>query len=232
MNIRVLVVTSDRYLWALRPFHYLFDVFWSTLQPVLVAGYTPPPFPLPPNFQFQSIDPRPYPAEMWSDGLILFLRGLPDSHVVLMLEDYWLCRRVDTQGVNSLADYIHGKQEVLRMDLTNDRLYAGGMFDVEPWGHYDIIETPPGTPYQMSLQAGIWNRERLLEVLQPGKTPWQVEVETGADAMQGLRVLGTRQSPIRYINAFKSGDAENALNLGGLPQEHADELNRRGWLLR
>jgi len=117
---------------------------------------------------------------------------------------------------------------VLRLDLTEDRLYAGGMFDVEPYGHYDIIETPPGTPYQMSLQAGIWRRTMLLELLQPGMSPWAVELQNSPP--ENMRVLGTRQNPVRYANVFKGGNPDELLNLDQIPGEHVEYMRGQKWI--
>jgi len=201
--LRVFVITSDKYLWALQPFSFLFNIYWSTLQPVVVAGYQRPKQPLPSNFNFIQLDTVDYPPEKWSDGLIRFLRAMDDDWFVLLLEDYWLCRTADTSGIATLYEYVKDKKDVLRLDLTADRLYAGSMFDLESWGHYDIIETPCDTPYQMSLQAGIWNRRLMLNMLQPGKSAWETEIHLHPP--DGMRVLGTRQLPLKYANAILKG---------------------------
>ena len=98
----------------------------------------------------------------------------------------------------------------MRIDLTTDRLYAGGMRDVGYVAHYDIIEAP-GSQYQMSLQAGIWNRKLLIEVLEAlpkdKHSAWDVELE-GTTIVNNnnmkYRVFGTRQYPVRYINGVDS----------------------------
>lgn len=217
----VVVLTSDYYLWALQPFSYLFNVYFSSLQPVVVGGFRKPEFQLPPNFIFMSLDKENYPPEKWSDGLIRLLNHVPDSHVLFMLEDYWLCRTVDMRGLDACFTYILNKPDVLRIDLTSDRLYAGGMFDVEAYGSYDIIETPFETPYQMSLQAAIWNRRLFLELLEPGKTAWETEIHTKPP--NSMRVLGTRQLPMRYANAILKGKLDRD-QLKYIPLEHRDVL--------
>lgn len=218
-DLRVFVEVSDKYLWTLRPFAYLFNVYWSSLQPVVVAGYARPGFRLPDNFVFHQISERNYPAEKWSNGMIEFLSANSDEHFVLLLCDYWMSRTVDTSGVKSLHEYMKYKSNVLRMDLTADRLYAGGMFDLEGWGHYDIIETPHGTPYQMSTQAGIWNRKLMLDILVPDRTAWDVEI--GTQPPGHMRVLGTRQLPVRYANAIKKGVIDPD-QIQSIPQPHLD----------
>ncbi len=228
MQLKVLVATSDKYLWAMQAFANLFNTYWSAQQPVTVVGYTPPEFQLPDNFTFYSIRSPEYPQGQWSDGIIEYLANEPEDMFTLMLDDYWLCRTVDVAGVATLGDYLAEHPTVLRLDLTTDRLYAGGMFEVESFGHYDIIETPEGTPYQMSLQAGIWRKALLLSLLERGKSPWEVELHTSPPA--SMRVLGTRQWPCRYINVFKGGDPGQTLNVEQLTAEHRDYLGRQGWL--
>lgn len=227
MNIPVYVCTADKYLWALRPFSYLFNIFWSSMQPVTILGYNTPDFALPPNFDFMSLG-EDGGQKQWSDGIIRALRGMTDDLLVLLLDDYFLCRKADNTGVATLADYVYQHPNVLRMDLTTDRLYTGGMFDVESYGHYDIVETPPGSSYQMSLQAGIWRRIKLLELLQPGMSPWEVELQTSPP--EEYRALGTRQNPVKYTNVFQGGNPDNLLNLEQLPKEHVDYMRGQGWL--
>jgi hypothetical protein len=201
----------------------LFNRYWSTGQPVIVVGYKRPDFDLPPNFDFYSIAPTSYPAKKWSTGMIEFFQSdLAPDLFVWLLEDYWLCRTADVTGVATLADYVAMRPGVLRLDLTTDRLYNGDKFDVESFGHYDIIETPAGSPYQMSLQAGIWRKSHLLRILKAGRSPWKVEINTSPP--ENMRVVGTRQYPVRYLNAFKGNDPETPLNLDQLTSEHRSNV--------
>ena len=224
--MRVVVLTCDLYLWAMRPFAYLFNTYWSSLQEVVVGCYTFPKWDLPDNYNLISLGKDPGGGN-WSDGLIKLLEQLPDELIVFMLEDYWLTRTADTQGIRSLGDWMRAHPEVLRVDLTTDRLYNGQMVDSNiHWGHYDLVETPFESPYQMSFQAGIWRRESLLSLLQPGKSPWEVEMYT--QPSQTMRVLGTRQWPLRYLNALKSGNEGEVLNLEELESHHREVISQ--WL--
>lgn len=229
----VYVITSEKYHWALRPFCYLFNIYWSTLQQVTVVTDAPIKIDLPPNFTQKSIsEGQPLPQENWSNGIIYMLNHMPSSHFVLLLEDYWLVRTVDHQGIKTLHELAIKHPDILRIDLTDDRQYSGQMKDAGYYGHYDLVETPGESPYQMSLQAGIWSRDLLLSIIKPNMSPWQVELEISPDLhnRDDIRVIGTRQRLIRYVNVFKGGDSEKALNLEGLPKEHLNELRRRGWL--
>lgn len=219
--VPVFITTCAKYSWLIRPQAYLLNMYWSTMQPFTVVGFEFPDFELPANFTFCSLYPESCPAEEWSNALIHFLSMRDEYLFVLLLDDYWPIRKVDNVGIETLAEYMRIHDDVLRMDLTDDRLYAGGRFDVDSWGHYDIIETPFETPYQMSLQAGIWNRKLMLNVLVPGKSPWETELHT--QPPEGMRVLGTRQMPMRYANIYKNGEIIQE-QLDRVPQEHREAI--------
>ncbi len=232
MSVRVYVMSNQKYNWALQGFAYLFNIFWSELQEVVVVTDVEPSFELPPNFSVKSMNAgKPLPKEKWSDGLIFMLQKIPDDVFVLLLEDYWLIRKADNAGVDTLADYMRAHKEILRMDLTDDRQYNGHMKDIGAWGHYDLVETPNDSEYQMSLQAGIWNRDKLLSVIRPELDPHQVELYLSHTLHErgDLRVLGTRQRPVRYANLYYQGKVQpDQIRL--IPEEHRKELAKRGWI--
>jgi hypothetical protein len=90
------------------------------------------------------------------------------------------------------------------------------------------VETPPGSSYQMSLQAGIWRLRLLLDLLQPGMSPWAVELQTSPP--EDYRALGTRQNPVKYANVFQGGNPDTLLNLGQIPAEHVEYMKGQEWL--
>jgi len=222
--IRVFVYTSDVYQWCLKPFCYLFNQYWSELQEVVIGGFTPPQFPLPSNFTFHQIDKNPYPKEKWSNGLIKLLQDFHDDVFVLMLEDYLLCRTADCAGVSTLASYMREHEDVVRFDLTADRLHGQGMRDIESYGHYDIIACDKDAPYEMSLQAAIWNRRNFLSLLKPDHDPWMTEMYIDM-TKQSYRVLGSRQWPVRYSNLMLKGDVMN-YELEHIPEPHRSVVER------
>ena len=222
LPLRVFLLTCRKYAWTLRPFSYCFNLFWSSLQPVVVGGFEPLPFPLPPNFTFHQIDTYDYPARIWSNGLIKLLNEVPDDYLVILFDDYWLCRGVDHGGVLTLLDYMRQHPNVVRFDLTADRLYGHMMKDIEFYGHYDIVECAEDAPYQFSFQAAIWNKKLLLELLVPDKSPWEVEIYTNMVG-RGMRVLGSRQWPVRYANAMNLGKLDRG-QIDRIPEPHRSEV--------
>ena len=230
--MRVIVRTCDKYLPALRPFSWLFNKYWSPNQPVVVGGFTPPDFELPTNFSFHSIGSKgDYPVERWSDGLIAFLKAIPDEVFVLMLEDMWMPRHVDVEAVQNLCRYMHQFKRVLKIDLCADRLYTGKATDYGAFHRLDLVLSDRASEYQMSLMPGLWRKELLLRHLVPGETPWQVEKQgtPRVAADKSAIVLGTRQWPVRAMSVFRRGDATK-LHLAGLREGDVTKLRKMGYL--
>jgi len=226
--MNVIVFTSDSHNWCLKPFSLLFNKYWSENQRVDIAGYTDPELDLPPNFKFYSIAKPQYNKARWADGAIKFLRSVEYTHSVILLEDYWLCRSVCTSDIDTLLDFcVYCGDNILRVDLTADRLYAGGCKDYGYWNKFDIVQAK-GAPYELSLQAGLWNIKSLLSVLEDletgYKSAWDVELK-GTEIVIGrnMNIFGTRQYPMRYVNALNNAQGKKT-NFLGLIQEDIDMI--------
>lgn len=238
--MRVVVLTSDKYLNALKPFSYLFNRHWGSEQPVLVAGFTPPSFGLPSNFLFHSIGRfEDYPIGKWSDALIKLLNEIDDEAITIMLEDYFITRPVDRRAVQMLYNYALQFKYVLRIDLTTDRLFAhgprypGDIPDYGYCGYLDLIRSEPTSQYHMSMMTGIWRRDNLLKVLISDETPWQVEMDGTRRVMvehaHDMLVLGTRQWPVRHCLGYRGGDSSN-MNLSAILPEDVAAMKELGYI--
>ena len=229
--MKVVVCSSEKYLWALRPFAYLFNKFWSQMQSVDVVTGVRPAFDLPGNFNVVSpSNGLPIAKNNWSDALITYLGRCKYNKFVLLLEDYWLVRIVDVGGVSTLLDYMRRNPDIVRMDLTADRQFSGQAKDAGFYGHYDLVETPSPSEYQLSLQAALWDRAGFLSVLQSNWSAWDVEL-TGTHSLNesDYRIFGTKQHPVRYANALHRDDNKGVIELqmdqiSAIPAEHLNHI--------
>jgi len=212
---RVVVSTCDKYIEAVRPFAYLMDKYWDNPPDVVVLGFTPPSFKLPPNFEFVSVGRQEdYPVTKWSDQLIDGLNMIPDEVFVFMLEDMWITRHVDTRVMTMAYDYMRQFEYVARLDVTGDRWCAFDENGKRPGlhgklGHVDLVTSNPDGQYHLSTMPAFWRKKHLLRVLIRGESPWQVELE-GTPRLGALRnemiVIGTNAWPLKNTLAFRGGD--------------------------
>lgn len=226
--MKILVCTSNQSAWTLHAFSLLWNRFVHPTHEVTVLCESLESLSkLPANFKPVQAG-ETWPKEQWTNGLIRYLNSIPDQQVLIMLDDYWLLRQVDWAGLLLLELYMKSRANVLRMDLTADRMFAlGPRYPhedpiYETCGHFDLV-CRPQTQYQMSLQPGLWNKSALLNILQDNWDPWEVEL-AGTPRVNESQfvVVGTRQDPIRIVNALKY--KFDKVNLTGLSDEIVDWL--------
>jgi len=142
--MKIIVTSCNKSAWTLKPFSYLFNIFWSSLQNVTIVTEQIPPFALPPNFTFHTVHldkSNGWPRERWTDGLIKYLHSITDQQVLIMLDDYWLIRTVDHKGIGTLSEYMRDHPNVTRIDLVADRLFVPGCVDKPfPYNDYEMYD--------------------------------------------------------------------------------------------
>ena len=211
----------------------------------VICGFSELPTPLQlPGYKFYSIGKfKAYPAKKWSDALINVLDNVAAEVFILMLEDYWLSRPTDKKAIWMIYDYMLQFQNVVKFDLTDERLYSGtppegynqfywGFNTYDTLGYLDLIKSDPASQYHMSLWGGMWRRDLLRELIVPGETAQQIEMSDRIYKHPEWLVLGTRQCPMLHINAVQRGawNPHERTGLPGLKSTDREELRERGYL--
>lgn len=243
--MQVLVIAGEPMYHCLSPFMYLFDKYaggsFGSPFEIVVCGFSKPTYHLEIQTDFYSIgDFADWPASRWSDQLMKILDDVADRQFILMLEDYWLVRQVDTCAVRMLFDYAKQFKNVLKIDLATDRLYINGganfLYGKNTYdhvGYLDLVKSPPRTPYQMSLWGGIWNQDQLRKVLIPGETAQDIEIAGTSRVTDDQLVLGTRQAPLLHGNIYQSrnnGKPIYADHGWAIKLDDMALMRREGWI--
>jgi hypothetical protein len=211
------ILTNNHHLFLLPGFAHLWNKYCGSQ--VVVFGFDKP-IGLPNNFYFQSLGAQ-LPASKWSNGLIQMLDRIGHLHFILMLEDYWLYQSIDANRINKLANLMN--DDILRIDLSGNRASYKSAVEIMP----GIVETPLGTPYQMSFQAAIWHKDNLRRILRNGENPWQSEIE-GSKRVDNLRVLGTRPATMHYQPVWRT--QQQRWQLDKMKTNDIEYLKGQGWL--
>jgi hypothetical protein len=239
-GLRVLITTCDSYLWLLEPFAHQFNKYWSPKQEVVVGVFALPEkygITLPDNFTIHQIQEKDIPKEERSTGFIKFFNQIDDEFFIWMLEDFWLVDDVDVDGIELLFKYMQEHPNVLRVDLTIDRVKAGKPF--KELERLTLIEAPRGTRYRWSHQAAIWNKNWTLRYLRPGEGSSHEPIETHCthrlnNDPYGPLVLGTMNWPIKYSHVIaKNRSDRHWLMLNTkipMPVEDIKELRDLGYI--
>lgn len=188
------------------------------------------------------------PARDWSNDTLAILKQIPERNVIILLEDYFVYAHPDQRLLDRSVELL-GKHNAtfLRLacfpsDHFEDYAYDAMKDDAE------FVVTRKEARYRVNLQAGIWNREKLMQLIVPGESPWKFETEgtkrsretdevyLGVKETKGLRYV---HGPIPYLcTALSRGvwmrDAIELcrehgieLNTGERPIESASEYRKR-----
>lgn len=118
----------------------------------------------------------------WSQSAQLMLSDLRTTYVLTFLEDYLITAPVDGALVEALVNEMHetGAEFI--------RFRRSPHAKVPAAGHPLLGELPPGVPYRVSLDIGLWRRETLLSLLRDGETAWDMEIAGSrrSDALPGF----------------------------------------------
>ncbi len=238
-EMEVIVLTSNEYLHCLHPFAYLFNKFWGATQPVKVVRYEHRPRGLSGNFSNFSIGVQA--NYTWSSGLIKYLHHHNEPLVLLMLEDYFIDKPVDTETIKGAWEYMKQNPSVAKIDLSGDRYKVAHTFFQDTF-----IISKTDAPFQTSVQAAIWRKDFLLQFLEPSENAWQFEkkgTKRVIEARQsgefdGLilgysdgQLLGHKESPLSYVNA-KGGEGTqpDKWDFKKIPEWMVKELRIKGVL--
>lgn len=238
--MQVIVMTSDFGSHTLKGFTHQWLKYFQPHydHSVVVCGFSNPSLS---HFLFHSIGRQEdYPTSKWSDALLEVLDEVAEDVFLLLLDDYWLVRPVDTRAVGMCYHYMKQFKYVAKFDLTTDRLFAEGggkyLFGYHTYDtleYLDLIKSTPGSPYHMSLWGGLWRRDLLKRVLVPGETAQQIELNGTSRLSQfgdEMLVLGTRQAPMRHANVVQGGkwNQDAMVGLPALKECDLKELREAG----
>jgi len=237
--MQVIVMTSDAQQARTIPaFWYLWSKYFHGLHHTrITCGFT--------HFDcdshFYSIgNYSDYPVNKWSDALIKVLDNVADEVFLLMLDDYWLIRQVDTEAIRMMYDYMHQYQNVLKMDITHERLFAegGGKYlfgnhTYDRLGYLDLIKSNYQSPYHMSLWGGLWRKDLLRSILIPSESAQDIEIAGTRRLIEfedKMLVLGTRQAPLLHANVIQRGDWSEDETVGLPAIRDKEQLKKLGYL--
>ena len=162
----VLVSSCDAYADIWRPHFELFFRYWPDC-PWRVCLVTN---------QMRCEDPRVVslpvgPSRGWANDTGVALEAVDTDYILYTHEDFLLDRRVRTDRVLELLEYLHAS------GAGYVRLYpCPGPDDDEPDAP-SLGRIRPGSMYRVSLQVALWRVSTLRALLKPGEDAWEMEVK-------------------------------------------------------
>jgi len=161
----VVMFSCERYAQAWRPFFTLFNRYWSDCPYERYLGTNQGSYPDVMTLQTGEDGT----AKSWTTSLRKVLAAIPNDYVIFFQEDFLLERPVDTLLVRKLLRHAMD-YDVGCLRLFPEPVPTGQWRECEALGTIGVFDD-----FRLSLQASIWKRSLLLDLLVDGEDPWVTE---------------------------------------------------------
>ena len=167
--------------------------YWPQFETydVTILGYKEPQFALPENVAFHSMGYHD-PVELWAKDIRTYLEGIPDKHIIYLMDDCPVSGPVDEFLLEYCKALVNNDLtgRIGRVNLTEDasRKYHHVVHNHED---FQLIELDQQAEYRLSTQESIWNKEYMISYLKDEMTPWEFETKNNPKG-DGYRILGTK----------------------------------------
>ena len=106
----------------------------------------------------------------WTKGLREFLRQIPDEQILLMIDDCFIRCPVDEKRVEEASRILKGNIALMNFEKSWDE--SDLPTEYEGWK-----KRRHGSRFEVSLMCGLWQKDKLLKVVERDCDPWTIEEE-------------------------------------------------------
>jgi hypothetical protein len=196
-NTALLVLSCDKYRDIWQPFFDFLFRFWNDCPYPIYLGTNEQSFE---NSRVRTI--LSGKARDWSNDTISILKQIPERNVIVLLEDYFVYAHPDQQLLERATDLLQTEQATfMRIACFPSDHFVDYAYD-EMKSNKEFVVTRKEARYRVNLQAGIWNKEKLMKLIVPGESPWAFEIEGSKRSRATDEIyLGIKETPgVRHVH--------------------------------
>lgn len=157
----ILVCSCDKDTDLFEPFKHCIEKYWFNHPKIIYTTETIK------NPYYETIS-KNYPLEKWTKRIRETLKEIPDNEILLMIDDIFIRDKVDTDRIEYAREHLKGNIAMFNFEKVFN------MEDKES-GLDGFKIRKKGSEYELSLMCGLWNKEKLIDILEEDSDPWQVE---------------------------------------------------------
>jgi hypothetical protein len=201
--MKVLVATSNKYSFLLKPYSVLFNKYWPG-QDVVFLGFEESKdiIPdLPENFSFHSLGYQESFNGLWTDPLIPYIDSIPDEYFVFTVEDMMPMQPVDQDKMDTLEFEI-------KNSFAEKALLDSHMLPLCESYKSGLVKLSQDADYRTTLHPAIWRKEYFRRYLKPGMSAWDFEVKNMPESKidkATILLLDQTKNLFEAANVYRKG---------------------------
>lgn len=157
--MKILVLSCDKNEDTFKPFHYLMEKNWKEHPKIIYATETIA------NPYYETIAVN---NPIWSERIKETLKQIEDNEILLLVDDIFIRKPVDTKRIDYARDHLKGNIAMFNFEKSFD-------LGDEETSLEGFKKRKHGSNYEVSIMCGLWNKEKLMKVIEPKSTIWEVE---------------------------------------------------------
>jgi glycosyltransferase involved in cell wall biosynthesis len=161
MNVSVLVMSCDAYSDLWKPFNTLYKKHWEHPYKTYIGTETKE------CEYFETIKA----VGSWTSRVRQTLEKIDSEYVIFLLEDFFFHKKVNQERIEALIPHFNERTAVFNFELNKDTKTVGNAVE-------GFKKRLNNQIYLCSCQPSLWNRCKLIELLQKDMTPheWEVQI--------------------------------------------------------
>ena len=159
--MKILVLSCDKDEDLFYPFRYCIEKYYPNHSEIIYSTETIK------NPYYKTIC-KNYPLEQWTRRIRETLKEIPDNKILLMMDDIFIRKPVDTKRIDYARDNLKGNIAMFNFEKvfnTEDKESGLEGFKIRQ----------KGSEYELSLMCGLWDKDKLIHILEKDSDPWDVE---------------------------------------------------------
>lgn len=160
--MKILVLSCDKNEDTFEAFHHCIEKYYPTHPEIIYAteGVVNP--------YYKTICVN-YPLELWTKRIRETLKQIDDNVILTIMDDEFIRKPVDTERIDYLQTQLKGNIAAFYFEKSFDS-------NDEETSIKGMKKRQHGSNYEVCINCGIWDKEKLIDVLSRDSDPWDVEL--------------------------------------------------------
>lgn len=160
--MKILVLSCDKSEDLFEPFHHCIEKYWKGHPEVIYAMETIK------NPYYKTIC-YDIPLERWTERIRKTLADIDDEQILIIMDDCFIRQPVDAKRIEYLSKHLKGNIAMFEFEKSWD-------INDEETNIKGIKKRQHGSDYEVCINCGLWQKDKLIDVLSRNSDPWDVEI--------------------------------------------------------
>lgn len=160
--MKILVLSCDKNEDTFEAFHHCIEKYYPTHPEIIYATESVV------NPYYKTICVN-YPLELWTKRIRETLKQIDDNVILTIMDDEFIRKPVDTERIDYLQTQLKGNIAAFYFEKSFDS-------NDEETSVKGMKKRQHGSSYEVCINCGIWDKEKLIDVLSRDSDPWDVEL--------------------------------------------------------